>query len=563
MGGSTTTSRDNSTVTMSSSAHSPSSWLKVQWISRDQPCHAHSPTEPPSKSIASLTKELDDLKHKFMPAAASCADAINDYYERNGSDEKTTASFEFRRARSICNLYESLGAASCHRYSSRKKRYIRQNDNSISSGVDQFVNRSALKLANIDALMGFGLVHPVSSHSHRNVCRGSTRDDDVQDKYFAFVDLCGAPGGFSEYILYRRQHPVKSVRDYTVKLAKEDSNGCGSKKDSSFRHVDTKNKVVDIDNNHFQNIHSSANEVNQLPCYGFGMSLIGSNEDGKGASWDLSHLERYHNRYHKCKKKRKVKCANEKKSSPNKFCHDFLHYKVCNGSDGTGNIYNWENIMYFRREVISTLQKTNLHNEKITGLVHLVVADGGFDAQRDSSSQEEVAHRIIVSQTVTALSLLRPGGNLVIKMFGFQLKRTRAIVQYLYGHFEKIGLIKPIVSRPASAERYLVCLGFDGSDDSWDGLFWRDHMMNADVPPNKIIHSVMDTCDRWSGLNDVLHLFDIQMLQLNIDSCHSIVQYLLEKKVDVAKGELPITDKYSEGKNIDMKFYEQSWYLAC
>lgn len=57
-------------------------------------------------------------------------------------------------------------------------------------GLNQrmFMNRSAIKLANVDALLDFRLtVQPMTQ----------------SNETFGFVDLCGAPGGFSEYIMYR------------------------------------------------------------------------------------------------------------------------------------------------------------------------------------------------------------------------------------------------------------------------------------------------------------------------------------------------------------------------
>lgn len=490
-----------------------SSWLDV-WISRHD-SHNNSSIAAPSneESIERLTNQLNDLKNQLKPAAIQCAEAINAHYKRNESNQTTNAAYELRRARAACNAYESLGATQ----QTRKRRGGYSQCVANNSGVNQFVNRSALKLASIDALLGFELV--------KSCRRPSTKLDEQPlphaahgaDNHFAFVDLCGAPGGFSEYILYRNEHPVNN------------------------------DSTVNKDNAIASNPASSP----ERSCLGFGMSLLGSNEDGKGASWDLSHLQRYRQRI----KKKKAEQANNQlnASDEDSETKQHLHYSICNGSDGTGSIYNWDNVLHLQYEVTSTLQK-KLRGEVSTGLVHLVVADGGFDAQRDSSSQEEVTYRIVVSQTAAALQLLHPGGNFVVKMFGFQLVGTKKMLRYLYEQFEKIGFVKPIVSRPASAERYLVCLGYDGCGESWDGVRWSHEMMEG----NDDLGIHID--DKLTRLNDALRSFDVKLLQLNVESCQSIVDLLNERKLIAARAEASFCEKKRE--KIDLILYEKSWQLV-
>jgi cap1 methyltransferase len=519
---------NNTRVQDSSTAQSeaaPYTWIDIQWISRHDPIHnlSSSIEFQPKRSSQTLQDELNNIKQQFMPAAASCADAINAYHERNGSNKRTNSSYEFRHARSTCNLYESLGATSSKQTGVKKRgRHVDQN---ASSGVNQFVNRSALKLANIDAVLGFSLVHP-SNYRQPNPdaddSKSKTRGR--SDEYFAFVDFCGAPGGFSEYILFRHLHPV-DVHNGTISTGRS------------------------------EHITTISHETSKLPCFGFGMSLIGSNEEGKGASWDVSHLKYYHEHQETGYKERKRKMRNQHAYKPLENANQHLQYNICNGSDGSGNIYNWENVLHLHREITSNLTNANLREETSSGLVHLVVADGGFDAQRDSLSQEEVAHRIIVSQTAAALQLLHPGGSFVIKMFGFQFERTKRILRYLYKHFDKMAFIKPIVSRPASAERYLVCLGYEGCDNNWDGLLWRDDiMMKCNAQSNED-----PTDDTKSRFDDCLHSFDLEMLELNMDSCLSILDYLRKRKHAAEKGELVSEQQVN---NIDLNLYELSWKLG-
>mmetsp|Transcript_26345 Transcript_26345/g.56561 ORF Transcript_26345/g.56561 Transcript_26345/m.56561 type:complete len:586 (+) Transcript_26345:176-1933(+) len=455
---------------------------------------------PPERAHALLLSELNQIKQQLMPAANACADAINEYR----CEKSTSASYEFRQARSICNPFECLGETFSKNHSNRhkKKSSKRNYQQHSSSGLSQFVNRSAIKLANIDALLGFSLTNKTQQEQQQNA---------TKEPKFIFVDLCGAPGGFSEYILYRHVNPA-SVHDY---------HQCSGKPDS---------------NEHKMNCM----EV----CYGFGMSLFGSNDDGKGARWDLDHLKQYH--LH----------SKDTLETRNNNMNQNLCYHVCNGADETGSIYNFENVLQLQRELSMTVQGKGDTATSRKSLANLVVADGGFDAQRDSNNQESIAHKIIVSQTVAALTLLCPGGTFVLKMFGFQEKGTRSMLRYLYNCFDQMTFVKPILSRPASAERYLVCRGYTGPGTEWDGFIWREQMM---VSP-AISHEKKAGAQTYTPLDDLMDAFDLDMMQLNVDTCRSIINFLNDKRESVEQGEG--TYAYKKQKNsLDIKSYEATWQL--
>jgi len=60
-------------------------------------------------------------------------------------------------------------------------------------GKGPFICRSAMKMANIDAMLGFALTEP-KSHTLEPIVRGN--------ELFYFADVCGGPGGFTEYVVY-------------------------------------------------------------------------------------------------------------------------------------------------------------------------------------------------------------------------------------------------------------------------------------------------------------------------------------------------------------------------
>jgi len=377
------------------------------------------------QEIESLSRQLLEIKRRLNPAAEACAASVN---RRQGrSEEVTTPGYEFVEARNETNPFEILG----------QKR-----NNGLTK---RFINRSAIKLANIDAIMEFRLVQPTASNEP-----------------FVFVDLCGAPGGFSEYIMLR-------CCDYGTPFV-----------------------------------------------YGYGMSLMGSNEHGQGFDWKLSnHVSKVH----------ATTCQ----------------YSVCQGQDGTGDIYKWENVLNLKE----TMQKHG--NPK----AHLIVADGGFDAQRESEEQEALSQKLLICEVTATLSCLREGGTMILKMFGGQTSLIRSMMVEIHKVFYSLQLTKPISSRPASAERYLIATGFQGMHPLWNPHEWRDSLfLGRGLDTNETV---------TKQVSSFLDLFDNQALHLNATACFSILSYLETKQRDTEKDRLLLSSE--ERYEVPVERYRRAWRL--
>lgn len=121
----------------------------------------------------------------------------------------------------------------------------------------------------------------------------------------------------------------------------------------------------------------------------------------------------------------------------------------CYGSDGTGDLYNVDNIIFFR-------EKMGGNNSD------LVSADGGFDYSKDFSKQEELSYRLIFSELTCAYGVNKKGGHFVIKIFDVFMLPTIQIIYLLANFYEEVIIVKPNTSRPANSEKYLVCKKFKG-----------------------------------------------------------------------------------------------------
>jgi cap1 methyltransferase len=470
-----------------------SSWLtSIQWISSND-SQVHLPqsvcTNEPSEDsdscatlqteIVCLAQQLVQLKRRLGPASKRCADVVNSFYQHQdccntdsgaGATNTTSCHNEFAEARRACNPFEFLGEG-------------------MHNGLnDLFMNRSAIKLANIDAALGFCLTAIAATTMQQNDAHQPT-------SLLLFADLCGAPGGFSEYIMWR----------------------C-----------------------------LSSTETQKLPiqCRGYGMSLTGSNEHGQGLGWKL----------------RDTQCCPDDDPWMRLYCQ----YRICYGEDGTGDIHRWGNVVLLQQMMYQeSLPLTE--NDMERGRVHLVLADGGFDAQRDAENQEQVAQKLVACEAAAALSLLRRGGMLVMKLFGFQTPVIRAVLQHLFIAFEGMTAIKPISSRPASAERYVVCFGFRGNPPDWDGRQWCNQIFLGRPCTLTIPHVAGDYEQLVKHCFRYLDEFDRDLCSLNLKACFSILSYLERKCMKLSQSNYDDQGSYhfdEDMPRINIASYKIAWRLT-
>ncbi|KAG5180082.1 hypothetical protein JKP88DRAFT_349671 [Tribonema minus] len=126
------------------------------------------------------------------------------------------------------------------------------------------------------------------------------------------------------------------------------------------------------------------------------------------------------------------------------------HFRTTYARDGTGDVTREANLAYFAQLV---------DEESGGGGVDLAMADGGTAAARHAPSQEHALSLLVVCEARAALAALRRGGSFVIKLFGTEGALTAGLVLALSAAFMRVAVVKPLTSRPASAERFLVCRG--------------------------------------------------------------------------------------------------------
>ena len=180
-----------------------------------------------------------------------------------------------------------------------------------------------------------------------------------------------------------------------------------------------------------------------------------------------------------------------------------IHF--CYGKDGTGNIYNNENIVDFS-------------NTTCKNSCYLVTADGGFDFSVDFNKQEEIAYRLLFCEIVTAISVQKKKGYFICKFFDTYSIYTIKLMWLLSCLYEKVIITKPVTSRPANCERYVVCCNFIGISDKnykillnivsdWEKLNKDEFIDICDNIPQGFIDSVTEY-NKYHAENQIVSIID-------------------------------------------------------
>ncbi|KAJ3202269.1 hypothetical protein HDU82_007487 [Entophlyctis luteolus] len=117
------------------------------------------------------------------------------------------------------------------------------------------------------------------------------------------------------------------------------------------------------------------------------------------------------------------------------------------GRDGSGDLTRSENIDALVKRV----------RPEENARVSLVVSDGAFSCSSDEGNQEFHLKTLFLAEVLTMFRLLKKGGDFVVKVFELLQPFSVGLLYLLHQKFKRIGIIKPVSSRPANSERYIIC----------------------------------------------------------------------------------------------------------
>ena len=201
----------------------------------------------------------------------------------------------------------------------------------------------------------------------------------------------------------------------------------------------------------------------------------------------------------------------------NMFLKNNPNIVITYGSDGTGNIYNIENLIYFRNRVG--------YNS-----VDFITADGGFDFSIDFNSQEFLAQRLIFCEIVSAISVQKVGGCFVCKFFDTYSILSIRFIYILQCLYENVHIVKPLTSRPANSEKYIVACQFKGIDHNTLTEFYGivkqwGNISNANL-------NIIDIYDFKMDLNFLRSIWDYNSSSMNaqVEYINKTLDHIRNKK---------------------------------
>lgn len=161
------------------------------------------------------------------------------------------------------------------------------------------------------------------------------------------------------------------------------------------------------------------------------------------------------------------------------------------------------------------------------GKAHLVTADGGFDYSTDFNGQEVNSCKIIYSEVVIGINVLRSGGSMVCKIFDMFSFTMVQIMYLLSNAFEKVFIYKPETSRPANSEKYIVCLNY------------LDNI--SDEEKSNLIKNI----EVWDNIDDKSSTGILEGITVNNDFIYKLLEYNV-KYSEIQKQSLQSTIKLSQ-----------------
>lgn len=128
-------------------------------------------------------------------------------------------------------------------------------------------------------------------------------------------------------------------------------------------------------------------------------------------------------------------------------------FHITYGPESTGNVCNLRNVM----GIVSEIGESSCD---------VVTSDGGFDFSSDFNCQEQMSSELVKNEVLMALRLQKPGGVFVLKVYDINMYQTFQIIRVLQRNYKEVNIVKPLTSRPANSEKYLVCGYFLGGENA-------------------------------------------------------------------------------------------------
>ena len=188
---------------------------------------------------------------------------------------------------------------------------------------------------------------------------------------------------------------------------------------------------------------------------------------------------------------------------------------LMNGKDASGNVTEPDMI--------------HIISERLGKKVDLYTSDIGIDIPFDKTNeQESLEAQLNLGQVICALRTLKDGGNMVCKTFLFFKPMTMSLLYLLTSVFKEFSISKPMTSRPANSEIYLIGKGYKEDIKVTEKL--EELLFNWDI---KRMNDWIVPLPKYFYLQLVYSLYYIYQRQI----------YFLNKNIEFVKHEYELSSK--------------------
>lgn len=206
------------------------------------------------------------------------------------------------------------------------------------------------------------------------------------------------------------------------------------------------------------------------------------------------------------------------------------------GIDNTGDLYKVCNIRSFSRKI----------NNQHSG-ADLITADGGFDFSVDFNKQEQLSHRLILAEIITGIRSQKLYGSFICKIYDSYSYITVQLLYFISCLYGEVYLAKPLTSRPANSEKYIVALNYNGFNSYLEEQYYINQLEN-------ILNIWDDVKDKGLIFNSFFEnppsYFLNRIMEYNCKSYQEQSKYI-NKTID-------IINKKPGWKELDIIFKEQT-----
>lgn len=134
---------------------------------------------------------------------------------------------------------------------------------------------------------------------------------------------------------------------------------------------------------------------------------------------------------------------------------------------------------------VTDLKMITIINEQLAHKVDLYTSDVSTGLENQEEIGEARAH---LGQIICGLKLLKNGGTMVCRTFMFFKPFSMSLIRILTDIFDECFITKPMISRPASSEIYIVCKGYKIDENIINNLeqvlsHWSENTIDTYLVP--------------------------------------------------------------------------------